>query len=552
MILAILLATARMHAHLLIGDPASATSENRLYLADNPHSLQAHTQLVKSLASQGDETQMMHIYEQLSTLFPEEAQEQELLETLCWGVLKKGEKASGLSTQLVAILGSALTQDVYAVKILERGMHHSNSMLRCVSVQLAALFGDKPLKEQVRRLYYEEKVWEVRKHIFSAIGKLKMAEMVPDLLKAASSRHCSPEERREVIKAVALMREKIESEELEKLVSSSRASLRMLACECIAALELIEQKDFLYRLVSDNHPEVKAAALRAMGILRLRPAASVYKLAYAKEPNVGVTAGWLLLLSDQKAGEGALAYWLSHEKRYARSLAAAAISAAGSYGIPRARNMLDENHDPYVRANLALALISQRVDVQKAAEALDTFLRNQTDKLMWKEDLFTSLQKSTHTHNPLIPDYPEVVNQTVRLELLNLLAMVDYPEALDALKVFLKQRKWGVTAIAAEVLLGEGDENAVTLVRELLDDPNKEIRTEAALVLGMWGRDSQAISTLIQLYPEADRNMKIKILETLGRIGDREIVPFLVERLKEPSQTLRIIAASVLLQTLNQ
>ena len=51
-------------------------------------------------------------------------------------------------------------------------------------------------------------------------------------------------------------------------------------------------------------------------------------------------------------------------------------------------------------------------------------------------------------------------------------------------------------------------------------------------------------------YESADRMVQIKILEALGRIGSREAIPFLLERLRESSLNMRIIAAAVLLQTI--
>ncbi len=68
------------------------------------------------------------------------------------------------------------------------------------------------------------------------------------------------------------------------------------------------------------------------------------------------------------------------------------------------------------------------------------------------------------------------MDQKVRLEILNLMAIMEYPGALDALKVFLKKGVWKLTGLAAEVLLEEGDQAAIDLVKELLKDPDDEVR----------------------------------------------------------------------------
>ncbi len=552
MLRALILASLRIHSHLALGDPASATQESRTYLEhhlDLPAAYESH---IRTLAAAGEEEEMLAVWERFHQGFPEKALEQEVVETMSWGVLRNGESACGITTQLMALLGAALTQDAYAIRALKQGMRHSNSLLRTVSVELAAHYGDIDLKEEVARLFREEKVLEVRKVVLAAIGKLKMVEMIPELMRVVSNKRSGPDEKRGAVKAIAHLRERVGREELKELAKSPRAFLRLLACESIAHLGLDEEGDLLIPMIDDSHPEVRRGALQAMGILRLPLHPRVERAAYAKDPTVGVSGAWVLLLSDKSKGEAALSYWLHHDKRSTRSLAAAAITASGAYGTDIAQKEIDLCDDPYVRVNLALALIGQRVDVEKSAKILDDFLRDHQDKLMWQEGFFSPLQKSTLSHNPTIPNFPEVNNQTVRLEILNLLAIVEYPGAQEALKLFLKERRWGVTGVAAETLLGEGDETGIDLVRELLDDPDCEIRTEAALVLAIWGHDNSVLPVLIGLYPEADRALKIKLLEAIGRIGDREAVPFLIERLKEPSQTLRIIAAAVLIQTVNR
>jgi HEAT repeat protein len=166
--------------------------------------------------------------------------------------------------------------------------------------------------------------------------------------------------------------------------------------------------------------------------------------------------------------------------------------------------------------------------------------------------IFQTIEQSTLRHKSMIPNYPEVVDQVLRLEILNLLAILEAPHALEAIKVFLGEKKWKVTGLAAETLLGEGDEAAFEMVRGLLQDPDREIRVEAALVLASWAKDYSVIPILLDVYPTSDRQLQIKILESLGHIGDRQALPFLLERLSEPSQIMQLVAASALIRILHQ
>ena len=389
--------------------------------------------------------------------------------------------------------------------------------------------------------------------MIQALGKLRQEALLPELMHSIANPRTSPKETLAAIEAIVEMKEKIEKEELTILATSRRAGLRQLACEVISTCELEEASDLLPPLICDVQPEVCAAALKSWGLLRKPVTVEIKRLALeALDPTVGITAAWVWLIDDPAEGEKAMKKWLEHDQRRVRALAASAVAASGPYGVPLAKEVLEQSKDPYVHINLALALGKQREDVERVCTLLEQLLKSNHEKWMLSDNgLFNTLEKSNLSHMSAIKNYPEAVNQTTRLEILNLLAILESPGALEAIKVFLKEKKWGVTGLAAETLLGEGDETAIDLVREFLHDPDREVRLEAALVLASWGRDFSATSTLLEVYPKADRALKLKILESLGRIGDKTVIPFLIDRLKEPSLMLRMVGASILIQTLN-
>lgn len=394
----------------------------------------------------------------------------------------------------------------------------------------------------------------MRLGVIEALGTLQFEEYIPNLLRLIGDPKSGPREKLAAIGAVVAMRDKIDKAELELLATSPRAGLRQLACEVIATCVLEDEYKLLIPLIADPQPEVSAAAIKTWGFLRKPATDKIKQLAIdALDPTVGVTAAWVWLIDEPQAGQKAMLRWLQHEKTHVRALAASAVAAAGPYGIELAKIWIEKTQDIYVRANLAMALVWQREEPSLACSLLEEALQKGSDRWMISENgPFATLERSTLSHNASIPNYPEVVNQTVRLEILNLLAILESPTALEAIKTFLKERKWGVTGLAAETLLGEGDETAIEIVRELLQDADPQIRLESALVLASWGRDDAATNTLLEVYPGADRQLQLKILESLGRIGDKKAIPFLMERFKEPSLILRIAAASVLIQTLHK
>jgi HEAT repeat protein len=544
----------RINAHLLVGDATSAVEEAQHALRDFSENPLIHEWLIKSLAALGEEAQMMEAWQTFHSRFKEHALEKELLEEICWGTLRKGRESGGITSQLICLIAAGLTHDMRALPFLLEGMHHTNAHIRTLAVELSAYYGDHPLREVIARLFREERVLDVRLRVIGAIGKLQMEEFLPDLIRNIVDSKIGEKETLATIEAILEMRDSLSKEELTTLATSQRSPLRQLACEVVSVCKVEGDVTLLLTpLMRDPQPDVCAAALRAWGILRKGMSDEIkYLASHARDPLVGVTAAWVWLLEEGEEGEEAMVQWLKHPLSHVRALAASAIGASGPYGIALAKKLYNQRCDPYVCVNLCLALARQREECDQVSTLLEEILHHNQEQWMLAENgLFQTLERSDLTHDSTIPNYPEVINQTVRLDLLNLLAILGSPGALEAIKDFLKERRWGVTGLAAETLLGEGDERAIELVRELLHDSDQDVRLEAALVLATWGKDSTTVPYLLEFYPKGDRQLQLKILESLGRIGNKETIPFLIERLKEPSQILRLIAASVLIQTLN-
>jgi HEAT repeat protein len=271
-------------------------------------------------------------------------------------------------------------------------------------------------------------------------------------------------------------------------------------------------------------------------------------------PEVAIMAAYVALLNDQKLGSIHLSKWLKSENPQWRRMASAALGVSGRYGMRLALREMRETDDPFVKVNLAMALIGQKVQVKMACDVIDTVLREEKQALfMWDtrgNPLFRSLAPSSVKHIEHIPHYPAVVDQLVRLDLLSVLSIQRYPRAQEAVKDFLMTRTWGVTGAAAAALLQEGDDEGLAAVRELLNDPEEKVRVQAAMILAMVGSDPSAVGVLQAAYGRVDREMKVHILEALAHIGDPSSIPFLVDILKEPFQVLRVVAASALIQCL--
>jgi HEAT repeat protein len=547
----------RVYAHLTIKDYDGACKEARAAARSYPDSKSIRQATIKALAKAGDEKSMSNHWRILVKKFPEEHSNRELLECMAWGVLERGANSSSPMVRVMAMLGAFFSQDTKGIAILKKNLRDSNSFLRSIALQLSSNLHDAPLRDEVLRRFKTENTWSTRLEAIKAVGKMKICETCEDLVAIISSDHSSAEEKAAAIEALVTITEEIDREKIQVLVKSNRAGLRLLACELLVHFEQRDDVDLLLPLLKDYHAEVRAEALQALGLLRVASieghstADLAGTLIADPDPYVSVAAAWVLTLHEPAQGHKFFRELLRHKESDVRLLAAAALSATGKYGAPLLCEAFKSNADPYVRMNLALGMIGQRIDTTLACDCLYSGLSKEKERWMLVEKgIFQVLAPSKLKHDEAIPNYPEVMDQRVRLNILNTLAILHYPNAQQGIKDFLQERTWGISGLASVLLLTEGDETAVDLVQGLLKDPNHKVKVQASLILALWGRGENAIRVLEEAYPTADRELKEKILEGIGRVGAPSSLPFLAGRLQESYQTLRIIAASALLECL--
>lgn len=546
--------TRRIYANLAIKDYETACHEGQLarqYYEDCKLIWEAS---IKAEAKACHEKEMIALWTQYLKKFPEEKDNRELLESMAWCIVDQGTQSPIPSIRATATLGAYLSRDSKGVNVLLKALHDPNSFVRALAIQLASEMKDAPLCKGIWEAFLNETVWKVRMEAIEAMGALEIKEAVPHLLKLISNENNHHEERTAAINSLVSLSNKLERKELEKLATSNRAGFRLLACQLIIHFNEKENYNLLLPLIHDHCAEVRAAALQTLGLLREQTigekqvASLAEPLVKDPDPHAAVAAAWLLTLNQPEKGQEAFRTLLTDPLLQVRLLAAAALAATGKYGMPLTGEMFNASSERFVRMNLALGLIGQKENTQRACECLYSGLMQDNERWMWDEQgLFQVLAPSQLKFDDLIPNYPEAQNQLVRLDILNVLAVNQYPLTQQAVKAFLQKRTWGVTGIASALLLTEGDEMALDIVEGLLSDSDKKVRVQAALMLAMWGRGENVIHLLQQEYHQADRELKERILEGIARVGAQSSLTFLVERLKESHQSLRIMAASALL-----
>lgn len=546
------IAVQRLQAFDVLAEPEASKEAVEEAVNAYPNSIPVVMQGIKNFARAYDIDRMMWLFHRYQALNPSDPYPRDLLEEMAWGVIQKGSTSVTPITRAIALIAAAIGNDARGVSLLADKMSDPHRLIRVIAIEFAAHFRDGKLQEKVLERLKTEQDPAVHIELVSAVGAMQIKQAIPYLYQVIESNRSIAEEKAAAIAALLELEHPLDKNELERCSKCNRAGLRILAAEYISETEKPEYADLLIMLLKDPLAEVRQSALMALGSLRLPDVrALVEPLTADKSSEVAIIASYVLMLSDPALGQEKLKPWFKSEKKEERLFAATLLSAAGKYGFPLTFQAFLETKDPFVKLNLAKTLVLQKVHEKEGTEALYQLVCDNSEKWMLKKvGPYEVIAPCDVNHRPDVPNYPEAVNQTTRLEILNELAIAGHPQAEKAIRCFLHERPWGVTGAASTVLLTEGSDEAIELIKSLLNDPSEKIQLQAAIILGAWGSDPDAISTLQKLYPKAAKHQKDQILEALGKIADKSTLPFLVERLEDTQPSLRLISAAAILQTL--
>jgi len=539
----------------LVGDRPAAIERAYAALECEPESKELHQALICALAAGGKEVEAAAAYQRYVEAFPDDAAP-ELAERVAWGVIERSARSTPLISQLAGTVGAVMAGGMPAVNVALATLSSPNSLIRAAGAEMCGQMGDAALCDRLLELLKEERVTAVRVAVIRTLGQLHVGEAREELKRVVAAPLTPLEERVAAIGAVVEMTEEVEEVELERLLTHTRAGMRQLGCQLIAELDLDDKAFLLEPLLGDTRADVRAAALKTFGLLRTPGVVGkIGPLLDDPDPLVSITAAWLLTLHQPEEGMHRLSRWLLCEHVEWQRRAAAAVAATGKYGAPLAAQWLEAHPDNFVRANLALGLIGQQQSVERARDLLFDLFEKEKGRWMWEGEggeLFSPLVPSRVRYKGVIPNYPEAVNQSTRIELVSVLAAAGHPRAGQVVRDLLLSAQWGITGMASVTLLQEGDELAIDLVRGLLHDEDPKVRVQAALALAIWGRDPTAVDVLVDAYPTSDRETKLVILEGIGRVGSARSLPFLVEEMNAPFELPRLFAASAVIQTIRQ
>lgn len=466
------------------------------------------------------------------------------LEELCWAYLHKGRSSTQLLHRWISLQLAADLHSYRSVPFVLQALQDSNIALRQTACGLVSVLQDQSLVRAVKQCAKNDNALTVRLAALDSLSAIQAKGI--DLLQFLNEESVT-EEKIAILGSLALLRDKVDAKELKMLVASNRALLRLFAVKLAVASGQKELISVLMPLLNDNHPLVKMAFFEAAVILK-QESVPLYEREDS-DYRVAITAAWMK--SCYGASYDPLVHFLRSENAKARALAAVALGKLGVVA-PLQAHLLKET-DPFVRLNCAEALLSFD---DEAGVVLFEVLSTYKGPLMMTSDYSPALPLILPSELPkqeLISDQDvDYHDLMVRMTILQQLACKNRPEALSALKGFLKEKRLGKATLASFVLLQEGDEETARMVQQLLYDSDEELSLQAALLLGTLFSDSEALFVLKSGYDTADLETRLKIIEALGRIGDKESVPFLQKQLKDPSLLIQLLASWAIITIANQ
>ncbi len=538
----------KIESALLIGDLKRAEEIVKLWREENPEEEEPLRYEIEVACAEGREEDAFRLFSEYEESYPE-GDLDGLLEKISFSIMKKGFNSSNLAIKELSLLALAITQDIEGTLALTAAMQEKNKAIRALAVSLSGHYGDRSLRAELASLLEREKSVEVLEVLYEAIAKLKIRDLTPNLVKRLGDERVSSREKKKLLTAIAIITENLQDSELEWLAKNRSTSLRILSAHAIWELNYPDKIDLLVAMLDDYHPEVKKAALACLAGFQKGPKEKFKELAALDHPEIATLAAKALFLIDEEAGRAAFEPLLNNPSIEIRRLAGFALASSGRRALPLLEERMECEKDPYILASIAIAFLENRYRVDKGGDLLFAFLSENSEPLMEGDGSFFTLARSTLKGHPLIASYRTSVDQAVRFKLLNLLAIVEHPKASEAIKNFLMERRWQVVGLAAEILLSEGDETIVDILKGFLNEKDRKLKEEAALLLSALDEE-EAIPALIELYHSRSSREKLMLLEAIGSQGGRSEIPFFVEELKNPSQTLRIGAAAMLVRLL--
>ncbi|PCI78280.1 hypothetical protein COB21_01245 [Candidatus Aerophobetes bacterium] len=543
-----------IQSHMIMKDFETALHWCKEGLKEDGENLQLKKMHVKILANMHLDFEALQCWK--SYFLNQETMDYDLIETLGWSVLNACSKKNNPQLHATLLSGAFAADDVRAVKMLAEHLDSPNSFIRVMALQLSSRYRDEMIIEKIQEMVTREKVWFVRLEAIKALGMLQAGGSRLFLRKIITNDRALDEEKQAAAIAVVGSYGLISKHELASFLCSKRAGLRALGCNIIGFLDKQDSGAELYSLLKDPSPQVRLAALSNLYLIGICSLSSENAQQLATicddgNPYVSVLASWVFAPYFMAKSVSKLRSWMQSSRKDVKCMAAYFLAKIGKKAQKEIVLTLKNSMDPFVRLNMALGMLGSEVDNALALEEIAFFLKNNQKKIMHFTPSFSLCSlvlPSKVRHTPQVPRYPNMVDNMARLDLLKILASLQYAGATESIREFLKNHQLGVSFTAANLLIGMEGQKALEIIKKFLDDEDVDLRLQAAIVLCANGDSDKALPVLEKLFYQVDRNRQIGILQAIASVGCKKSISFLLTLLDEPYAIIRLLASAAMIQ----
>lgn len=543
-----------VQTHILMKDFHRALDLCKGALEEQQDSLELKKLHIQILASMDLDVEALQCWK---TYFLDQAiDDYELIETLGWSVLSASSKKKNPQLNSMLLSGAFVIDDIRAVKMLVHHLESPNSFIRAMALQLSVRYPDEVVIAKIRHMVQKERVWFVKLEAIKALGMMQVEGSRACLRKIITEGSRLDEEKHAAVVALVSSYGQVCQDEVQELVYSKRMGLRCLGCNIIGFTDQQKSRGELLSLLEDSSPQVRVAALNNLYLLGISGLSTseldrVSTLCDDPNPEVSVIASWMLAPYCQQKSIAALQCWMQSSRQQVRCMAAYFLAKIGKGAKREVLMSLKNQLDPFVKLNIALGMLGTGIDDRVALDEVALFLKTTQKKVMHFTPPFSLCSlvvPSKVRHTPEVPRYPNMVDSMTRLELLNILASLDYEGAKESMKTFLKSNMLGISFTAANLLISIEGQRALDIVRQFLTDEDQQLRLQAAIVLCANAEGGMALDTLHALFHEVPRALQVEILQAIGSVGEKRSIPFLMTLLEEPYASIRMLASAAMIR----
>lgn len=547
--------------NLLIRNDAEAINQSSEAIQIFPYSKNLRKLYLESLSSIGAEKKLLRAWQQYSRDFPNDKFEDGVLEVIAKGVLHNAELSDMYASKHYRYACADAFTDSSSVESLKEAFQDSNFVVREMALNAALVHGDETLCDDILEMLKTEKVASVKRKGIEVLLRIKGADAKPLLEKMLNDKNLSYLDRVSFILTLLDGKEKVTREELKELTESEQMIERLIACYVYSYFSHKDDLDLLKPLLNDSNHDVRLQAITSLGHLRISQIGDEklkdILLAQIEKgtTEIALLSSWACIMANDPLEDYPLRDFLYHSNPKIRLQAASLIG----YSLPHTQAIAEEffetHTDPFVRLNLSISMLVQRVKVKEASDQVFEFLQRHESaqfkssfpypmETVWPTSLLDEGEK-------MVGGMPSALqSEIVHFCMLNLLAILEDSRAQGLISSFLDTHHSNVALASIAQFIKAESSHILDLICSFFDHPDMNKRVQAAALVALLKKEEKALDVLYNAYPKSDRQIKEMIILIVGQIGSKDSIPFLMDAIYEPSQTLRVVASSSLMRCL--